>query len=482
MSHGSPSLSSHNQRKLTMIRRYLLSLLTAVFVLSCANSQDMKPLTAESKKAAIERIGTLLVENYVFEDVANQCAAHLNKKLSEGAFDSMKDIPQFTAALTKELQSISRDKHMRVSPAPPQATINQIPNPFLDNLQRQQSMAKRNYGVARAEILDGNIGLLDIRGFPSTAVSRPTVDAALKLLENVDALIVDLRKNGGGNPDLIRYYCSHFFPAKTHLNSLYWRQGNRTEDFWTLDSVDGKRRPDLPMFILTSGRTFSGGEEFAYNFKTRKRATLVGETTGGGANPGGMLPVNEAIAIFVPTGRAINPVTKTNWEGVGVEPDIKTNSDSALETALPLARDAAEKYSRSIVTAAEKRVEPLGRVLQEGESLFAAGKTKEAEEVVTSALKEGLASDVANESSINALGYNYLNAGRIDLALMVFAFNAKRFPQSSNVYDSLGEALMKAGRIDESIRNYRKSVELDPGNENAKAMVKKMEEQKREKK
>ena len=463
-----------------MNRRYLACLVVACLFLSAAKTQDAKPLTAEARKAAVERIGTLLTENYVFEDVAKQCAAHINKKLADGAFNSLKDVPQFAQALTNELQSVSHDKHMRVMPAPTRSTRSQTPNPFLDNILNQRSMARRNYGVARAEILEGNIGLLDIRSFPPTEVSRPTVAAALKVLENVDALIVDLRKNNGGNPDLIRYYCSHFFPEKTHLNSLYWRKGNRTEEFWTLGSVEGKRRPDLPVFILTSGRTFSGGEEFAYNFKTRKRATLIGETTGGGANPGGMFPVNEALGIFVPTGRAINPVTKTNWEGVGVEPDVVTKADDALETAMPLAREAAEKYSKAQVASIELKVEPLSKALENGESLASAGKRDEAQKVVSDALEAGLASGMATEMSINTLGYNYLGAGKTEMALAVFAFNVKQFPQSSNVYDSMGEALMKAGRIDESIKHYKKSVELDPGNENAKTLISKMEKEKKE--
>jgi len=463
-----------------MTRRYPLLLIIACFILSSAKSQDAKPLTTESKKAAVERIGALLVENYVFEDVAKQCAAHISKKLADGAFDSFENNPQFAEALTKELQSISHDKHMRVMPAPSRPAAGQRSNPILNNLLSQQSMARRNFGVARAEILDGNIGLLDLRNFPPTEASRPTVAAALKVLENVDALIVDLRKNTGGNPDLIRYYCSYFFPEKTHLNSLYWRQGNRTEEFWTLASIDGKRRPDLPVFILTSNRTFSGGEEFAYNFKTRKRATLIGETTGGGANPGGGYPVNEAIGIFIPTGRAINPITKTNWEGVGVEPDIATKADDALQTALPLAKEAAEKYSRSQTEKAEKSLEPISKGLEKGESLVRDGKTGEAQGVLFDALETAVRSGVATEESINGLGYNYLNSDKTGMAIVIFAFNAKQFPQSSNVYDSLGEALMKAGRIDESILNYKKAVELDPKNENARNLISKMEREKKE--
>ncbi len=462
-----------------MTRRYCGFLLVVCLVFPVAGAQEAKPLTAETRKAAVARIGSLLLDNYVFEDIAKTCAAHIDRKLEDGAFDSYNDASSFAAALTKELQSISHDRHMRVRPSAPRPSSTQTPNPLLDGVLARQAAAKRNFGVARAEILPGNVGVLDIRGFPATEASRPTVAAALKVLENVDALVVDLRNNGGGNPDLIRYYCSHFFPPGTHLNSLYWRQGGRTEEFWTLESVEGKRRPDLPIFILISGRTFSGGEEFAYNFKARKRATLIGETTGGGANPGGTYVVNEALALFVPTGRAINPVTKTNWEGVGVEPDIPTRPDDALDSALPLAREAAEKYAAAQVSSLKTTVEPFSRALEKGESLFREGNKEGATKSVFDALEGGMKAGIAAEESINALGYSYLNSGKTDVAIAVFTFNVNHFPGSSNAYDSLAEAFMRAGRIDESILNYRKSVELDPGNDNAKKLIEKMEKDKK---
>ncbi|MDJ0764442.1 MAG: S41 family peptidase [Myxococcota bacterium] len=129
---------------------------------------------------------------------------------------------------------------------------------------------------------------------------------------------------------------------------MYWRAGDRTEEFWTLDEIDGKKRPDVPVFVLTSDRTFSGAEEFTYNLQTRKRATIVGETTGGGANPGEVFDISPHLGIFVSTGKAINPVTKTNWEGIGVKPDVEVDAEHALEKATALAKRAARKYRKSI--------------------------------------------------------------------------------------------------------------------------------------
>src|SRR5262249_7175677 len=156
--------------------------------------------------------------------------------------------------------------------------------------------------------------------------------AAMNFLANTDALIVDVRRNGGGSPHGVALLCSYFFDeTPVHLNSLYWRKGDRTEEFWTRKDVAGKRYTGTPIYVLTSGRTFSAAGEFTDNLQTRKRAAVVGETTGGGAHPGGMRWINEHFIMFVPSGRAINPVTKTNWEGTGVEPDVAVDADRALE-------------------------------------------------------------------------------------------------------------------------------------------------------
>jgi C-terminal processing protease CtpA/Prc len=163
-------------------------------------------------------------------------------------------------------------------------------------------------------------------------------------LANTDALIVDLRRNGGGRPEMVALLSSYLFDERTHLNDLYWREGNRTDEFWTNATVAGPRYGGKkPVFVLTSKRTFSGAEEFAYNLKALKRATIVGETSGGGAHPGDMQKIADGFAMFVPTGRAINPVTKTNWEGVGVEPDVVVPADQALDKAKELAAAALKR-------------------------------------------------------------------------------------------------------------------------------------------
>jgi C-terminal processing protease CtpA/Prc len=191
---------------------------------------------------------------------------------------------------------------------------------------------KTNAGFVKIERLPGNVGYLELHGFMPGA-EEPAA-AAMNFLAGTDALIIDLRNNRGGGPQAVTLLCSYFFDEKpVHLNSLFWRKDNRTDDFWTLKSVAGKRYLGKDIYILTSKRTFSAAEEFAYDLQCLKRATLVGETTGGGAHPGGMAPLGEHFMAFIPMGRAINPITKTNWEGKGVKPDIAVPADKALETA-----------------------------------------------------------------------------------------------------------------------------------------------------
>jgi C-terminal processing protease CtpA/Prc len=195
--------------------------------------------------------------------------------------------------------------------------------------------ARANFGVNRVQVLPGNVGLFDLRGFFPKEFSAASIAAAMSLLANTDALIIDLRENGGGEPATIALLCSYLFPAgsRIHLNDIYDRPKNKTEQFWTDPNLPGPRYTGKPVYVLNSHRTFSGAEEFGYNMQTQKRATLVGETTGGGAHPGGLVALGSGLVAFVPTGRAINPITGTNWEGVGVKPDMPTTAAAALQTA-----------------------------------------------------------------------------------------------------------------------------------------------------
>jgi retinol-binding protein 3 len=197
----------------------------------------------------------------------------------------------------------------------------------------------------RTERMAGDVAYVEILSFgaPPEEVREATT-RIMSAAADAKALIIDLRTNGGGSPFTVALVSSYLFGADpVHLNSLYFRPANRTDDFFTDPLVAGRKfGPDKPIYVLTSSRTFSGAEEFAYNLQTLKRATIVGETTGGGANPGRGIPLPYDLTLFVPTGRAINPITKTNWEGVGVRPEVAVPAAEALDVALRLASQSVK--------------------------------------------------------------------------------------------------------------------------------------------
>lgn len=435
----------------------------------------MGPVTADERQEVVARIVTLLEERYVFPEIGIESGRKLRAELDRGAFDAMTDPKEFATALTTTLQGVNHDKHMRVVVKQAQAVREDLGDPIAQHMRQRQQAEEANFGFNRIERMDGNIGYLDLRGFAPAGVARETAVAAMRMLAGADAIVIDLRKNGGGSPDMVQLLCSYFFDTPTHLNSLYWREGDRTQEFWTMADVPGPRLVDVPVFVVTSGRTFSGAEEFCYNMQTRKRATLVGEVTGGGANPGGVFAANERFGIFVPTGRAINPITKTNWEGTGVTPDISVAAENALDSALALARVAAEEYRRGEVDASRVAREALARELTRAEELFASGQGEEGTRVVASALESARAKGLVEEGIINWLGYDYLGRKALPMAIAVLEYNAKAYPASGNVHDSLGEALLASGDRSRGLASYRRSLELDPRNTNAKAIIEKLE-------
>jgi hypothetical protein len=279
---------------------------------------------------------------YVFPDVAKRIADSLHARQSRGAYDAYPNAMSFAFRLNDDVRAIGHDKHMRVDysarPLPVQQA-SAMPSPEVI-ARRQRQMDEMNCGFVKAEQLEGNIGYLKFNAFADPELCAATASAAMTFLAATRALIIDLRDNGGGSPAMVSYLASYLFSQRTHLNDLWTRRTNKTEEFWTRDSVPGRRfGGEKPVFVLTSTRTFSGGEEFAYDLKSIKRATLVGETTGGGAHPVSGHRIDEHFVIGVPFARAINPTTHTNWEGTGVEPDVKVPAVDALTTAEKLARD-----------------------------------------------------------------------------------------------------------------------------------------------
>lgn len=307
-------------------------------------------ITAQDRAAIIDEISAALNDVYVFPETAKKMEEHVRAQLKSGAYDRLGRLDEFTQKLTEDLQSVSRDLHLRVvfAPDPPGGESG---GPTPEQQARYEAQLRRdNYCFRKVERLAGNVGYLKLDCFAQADLGGSTAIAAMSFLSGSDALIFDLRDNGGGSPSMIQLLISYLLEGEpTHLNSFYIRKGDRTEQFWTNAWVPGKRMPGVPVFVLTSGRTFSAAEEFTYNLKNLKRATLIGETTGGGAHPVDFHRVKGyPVGVSLPFGRAINPISGTNWEGTGVEPDVKVPMAEALEVA----------HARALAAVAEKVTDP----------------------------------------------------------------------------------------------------------------------------
>jgi len=290
----------------------------------------------------------LLRANYVFPELAEQAAAAVEARLAAGEYDNLDEITLIDL-VTGQLREVCADKHLalrlgggpgRGGPGPGDGPAGRGPDRSEPKDHDARRMAMRqlgqldNFGIHRVERLAGNIGYLDVRRVPIPANAGPAITAAMELVAGTYALIIDLRRNGGGSPEGVVFWCSYLVSEQpTHLNDIFHADTGETHQLWSLPYVPGPRYLDRPVYLLTSGRTFSGGEDFCYTLQALGRAQVIGETTGGGAHPTRPFPISAAVHIAIPFARAVNPVTGTNWQGTGVVPDIAVPEADAYDVA-----------------------------------------------------------------------------------------------------------------------------------------------------
>ncbi|MEU1151193.1 S41 family peptidase [Streptomyces sp. NPDC005863] len=284
----------------------------------------------------VDETAQLLLDHYVFPEAATQLGALLRRRLADGAYD-VQEPAELARLVTTDLQSLNGDPHLRLKhhdgPVPADqgaATLTMM----------RAKMDASLGGAPRTELLDGNVALLELSPalFPLDWCAE-TLTAALTLVAPAEALIVDLRANSGGDPDTVAFVCGHLLDERTHLNTMYWRDGDRLEQSWSPAHVPGRRfGGSKPLYVLTSASTFSAAEELSYDLQQLGRAVIVGETTRGGAHPCDGWTVHPHLEATIPMGKAVNPVSGTNWEGTGVRPDVPCDAADALDRAHALAR------------------------------------------------------------------------------------------------------------------------------------------------
>ena len=301
-------------------------------------SVDSLRIDRARRAAVIGRAAALLDSFYYSPAIGKQLSDSLHARLARGAYNRYMAGPGLAIRLNADLAEIAHDEHLGVRYSVP-ALPPKWPTGDAPPVPSRADLDETNCGFKKVEQLEGNIGYLRFDAFEEAALCGSTAAAAMTFLAGTRALIIDLRENGGGH-DIGALLASYLFDHRTHLDDMWDRYANTTRETWTQDTVSGRRfGGEKPVYVLTSAHTFSAAEAFAYDLQALKRVTVVGETTGGGAHPASEGRLGDHFAISVPWGNSINPITGTNWEGVGVVPDVKVSASEALTTAQRLLRD-----------------------------------------------------------------------------------------------------------------------------------------------
>jgi len=285
-------------------------------------------LDAPARREIVAAVARAMRERYVFPDIGELAAKKIAAALDTGDYDALSDPVAFANRLSADLAVVAHDKHLHI------ASMNGPPGPP----PGAGPMPVSEVGITRADRLPGDIGYIELIGFPPPELFKPVLDRALAALKGSKALIIDVRRNHGGAPPSVDYLVSYLLPSdqRIEINDFLDRVPNSNR--FTRQRMMSEPTPfsfaGVPVFVLTSNETFSGGEEFSYDIQALKRGTLIGEVTGGGANPVDGVPLGHGMMGMIPFGRPENPITNTNWEGVGVQPDVAVAANDALKVAL----------------------------------------------------------------------------------------------------------------------------------------------------
>jgi len=348
--------------------KHILLITAFLFVLSpIARAQQLTPAT---RQATIDTLLLRVQSHYVYHDVAKKMTDMIRKRMHAHAYDTVSNGAVLAKILTEDLHSVSHDGHLGVDYSAtviPQDQPGAPPSQQVVDDFRKQG-AGNNFAFRKLEMLDGNIGYLKLNTFWPADWIKKTAAGAMAFLSNSDAIILDLRDNHGFAPDGVLLIESYFFAEETHMTDQVNNDEHTARQYWTMAAVPGDKLVTQKLYLLTSHGTFSAGEDFAYNMQAQKRAVVIGETTGGGAHGTRPYRLNEHFSASIPFSYSVNPVTHTDWEGVGVKPDISATPEQALLIAqitaikdlLQSAKDEhRRKYLDDLLTKRQKELQML---------------------------------------------------------------------------------------------------------------------------
>jgi hypothetical protein len=297
-------------------------------------------IDAAQRGAVIERAMELFLANYVFQDRAERSVADVRERAKRGEYDSVTSPARLAELVSRHLADATGDRHVRLKfgAEPASDPLAETEETAADLAQRRRDAEAAGFGIGDSRVLEGNVGYLEFKRFFRAELAGDALAAAMQELAGTEALIIDLRESGGGDPVMVVLAASWLVDGRPrHWNDIVRRADGTTTQFWTAAWLPGRRYVDKPVYVLTAQRTFSAPESFAYELQQTRRATIVGETTGGGAHSGAWFPVVDRFSLFVPLSRYVSATSGGDWEGVGVTPDVACPASEALQVAHRLA-------------------------------------------------------------------------------------------------------------------------------------------------
>jgi C-terminal processing protease CtpA/Prc len=302
-----------------------------------AAQQAQRP-DATERQHVIAAAAANVERHYFDKALGRKMAEALRSHAKNGDDNATADGDAFARLLTQQMRDVSHDMHLEVIySADPLPVQRPAAAPSAEDLARFRARLQQdNCTFRKVENLPHNIGYLKFDWFADLDACRATATAAMTTLNNADALIIDLRDNRGGSGDMVTLVAGYFFD---HPEYIFDPRELPSIHSWTRSPVAGNKLADKPVYLLTSSTTISAAEDFTYNLKMLRRVTIVGETTAGGAHAGVFYRIDDHFGMAITEVQAVNPYSTVDWEGVGVEPDVKIKADEALETAKKLAED-----------------------------------------------------------------------------------------------------------------------------------------------
>lgn len=320
-------------------------------------------MSPDENRAVVLALAKVLRERFAFRERGIAAAREIEVLEHRGTFRNAGTAAELIALIDERIAPLVDDRHFRASYMGPElvAGFSESP-PSADAIAAfHEEVRLRGGEIPEVRWLPGNVGYLRISMFLDAPPSMEKLAAAMAMLADTGALIVDVRGSPGGEPAGVANVIGHFVSERTATVRTQGGVEPGSERTYHAEP----RKPGYtgkPLFVLVDGKTASGAEEFAYDLQALRRATLVGETTMGAATPGGFRPLAHGFVAFIPMQIVANTLTGTNWEGVGVLPDVRVPSAESLSRAHRLALQAiledAQGLHRAIAEEGIASLEP----------------------------------------------------------------------------------------------------------------------------